>query len=118
MKINIKATKMDLTPAIRNYVQEKIDMLEKYLGEIKVMNCDVEVGLTSHHHTKGEIYRAEINLVLPGELLRVEKTEKDLYKAIDKVKDHLARSIRRYKEKKIDGHRKVEGIEVEDVMEA
>lgn len=117
MKINIKATQMDLTPAIKAYVQEKMDMLDKYLGDLKITNCDVEVGMTSHHHVKGEIYRAEVNMVLPGELIRIEKTEKDLYKAIDKVKDHLARSIRRYKEKRIDGHRQVEDVMLEDVME-
>jgi len=40
MKINLKATKLEMTPAIRAYFQEKIDMVEKYLGDIKVINCD------------------------------------------------------------------------------
>lgn len=101
MKINIKATKIDLTPEIKSYVQEKMDMLEKYLGSIKVMNCDVEVGMSVGDQRSGDIYRCEVNMVLPGDLIRIEKTEKELYKAIDKVKDHLARSIRRYKEKRI-----------------
>lgn len=108
MKINIKATQIELTPEIKEYVQEKIDMLEKYLGSVQVINCDVEVGLTSAHHNKGEIYRAEINLEVPGELLRIEKTEKELFKAIDKVKDHMTRSIKRYKEKRIDKKRRGE----------
>ncbi len=117
MNINIKATQMELTPAIKEYVQEKMDMLEKYLGDIQVINCDVEVGVTTHHHSKGEIFRAEVNLNLPGEMLRVEKTEEDLYKAIEKVKDHLTREIRQYKEKRIDSKRKEEDLEVEDLME-
>ena len=106
MKLNIKATKIELTPETRDYVQEKMDMLQKYLGDIQVLNCDVEIGLAVGGQHSGEIYRAEVNLELPGELLRVEKTEKELYKAIDKVKDHLARSIRRYKEKRIDKKRR------------
>jgi putative sigma-54 modulation protein len=106
MKINIKSTKMDLTPAIRDYVQEKMNMLEKYLGDIQVLHCDVEVGMAVGGQNRGEIYRAEVNLEVPGALLRVEKTEKDLYKAIDKVKDHLERSIKRYKEKKITKERR------------
>ncbi len=105
MKINIRATKIDLTDAIRDFAQEKMDMLEKYLGDVKVINCDVEVGLVSNHHQKGDIYRAEVNLQVPGEILRVEKTEPDLYKSIDKVKDHLMRSIRRYKQKAFDKKR-------------
>jgi len=117
MKINIKATQMELTPAIKEFTQEKMDMLEKYLGEIQVLNCDVEVGVTTHHHTKGEIFRAEVNLNLPGELIRVEKTEEDLYKAIDKVKEHVAMAIKKYKEKRITNHRKTEEIVIEDMME-
>lgn len=106
MKIKIKATKIDLTPEIKDYVQEKMDMLEKYLGDIQVIHCDVEVGMAVGGQNSGDIYRCEVNLDLPRQMLRVEKTEKDIFKAIDKVKDHLARSIRRYKEKMIDKSRK------------
>ncbi|MEA3463987.1 MAG: ribosome-associated translation inhibitor RaiA [Patescibacteria group bacterium] len=108
MQIDIKATNIKLTPEIKDYVQEKMDMLEKYLASIQVINADFEVAMTTRRHNKGKIYRAEANLVVQGDLLRVEKTEKDLFKAIDKVKDHLARSIRRYKEKRIDRNRKAE----------
>ncbi|PIR58314.1 MAG: ribosomal subunit interface protein [Parcubacteria group bacterium CG10_big_fil_rev_8_21_14_0_10_35_15] len=99
MKINIKSTNLELTEAIRDYVQEKMDMLDKYLGNIDVINCDFEVALTTNHHLKGEIYRAEANIEVPGSLLRIDKTEKNLYKAIDKVKDHLAQMIVKHKEK-------------------
>ncbi len=105
MKIRIKATKIELTPEIKDYIQEKMDMLEKYLGGAKVLNCDVEVGLAVGGQHSGKIYRAEVNLELPGEMLRVEKSEADLMKAIDKVKDHLTRSIRRYKQKRVDKQR-------------
>jgi putative sigma-54 modulation protein len=106
MQVKIKATKIELTLEIKDYIQEKMDMLEKYLGHIQVLNCDVEVGMSIGSQTSGKIYRAEANLEVPGELLRVEKTEKELFKAIDKVKDHLTRSIRRYKERRIDRNRR------------
>jgi putative sigma-54 modulation protein len=99
MQIQIKATKLELTDAIRDYIQKKCDMLEKYLGDRPVINCHFEVGLAVGGQHSGEIYRAEINLDIPGKLLRVEKTEADLYKAIDKVKDHMEREIVKYKEK-------------------
>ncbi len=105
MKINIKATKLELTEAIRNYFQIKMDALEKYLGDVKVINCDVEIERTLGDRRKGQIFRAEVNLSVPHRLLRVEKTEKDLYKAIDKVKDHLELVIKKYKEKQIDKRR-------------
>ncbi|MFA5000093.1 MAG: ribosome-associated translation inhibitor RaiA [Patescibacteria group bacterium] len=99
MQIKIKASNLELTEAIRAYFQEKMDMLEKYLGDIPVMNCDCEIEKAVGGQHKGEIFRAEVNLNVPRQVLRVEKTEKDLYKAIDKVKDHLELVIKKYKEK-------------------
>jgi putative sigma-54 modulation protein len=99
MQIQIKATKLELTDAIRDYVQKKVDMLEKYLGDTQVINCHFEVGMAVGGQHSGEIYFSEMNLALPGKLLRVEKTEADLYKSIDKVKDHMEREIVEYKEK-------------------
>ena len=107
MKINIKATKIELTETIKSYVQRKMNMLEKYLGKVPVTNCDVEVGKEVGGQNSGKIYRAEANLSVPGQVLRVVKTEKDLYKAIDKVKDHLSQSIKKYKEKKVDRKRTI-----------
>lgn len=105
MNMKIKATRFEMTPAIRNYFQEKMNMIEKYLGNIPVTHCEVEVEKTVGGQNKGEIFRAEVNLSVPQQLLRVEKTAKDLYKAIDKVKDHLELVIKKYKEKKIDKKR-------------
>jgi len=105
MQLNIKASNLELTEKIKNYIQLKVDMLEKFLGNIQALNADFEVELTTKHHLKGKIYYAEMNLEVPGELLRVEKTEKDLFKAIDKVKDHMVLVIKKYKEKKVERKR-------------
>ena len=101
MRVNIKTKDLDLAPESKKYVLEKMLSLKKYLGQIKALNCDVEVGLSAGSHNKGKIYRCEANLLLPGKLLRVEKTEKELKKAVEKVRDHMQRSIKRYKEKMI-----------------
>ena len=99
MQLRIKATNLELTEAIRNYFQNKMDIVEKCLGDLQVINCDVEVEKAIGGQNKGEIFRAEVNLQVPRQLLRVEKTEDDLYKAIDNVKDHLELVIIKYKEK-------------------
>jgi putative sigma-54 modulation protein len=98
MNINIKATKFELTDAIRDYVQSKVDMLEKFLGDLPVINCDFEVEKVGSSN-KGDVFRAEINLQIPKDLLRVEKAASDLYKAIDKVKDHMEEMIVEAKKK-------------------
>ena len=105
MEIKIKSSKLEMTEAIEGYIQEKMDMLDKYLSQVKVLNCDFEIEKAVGSQHKGDIFRAEANLEVPGEILPVEKTEPDMYKAIDKVKDHLAEMIKKYKEKKIDRRR-------------
>ena len=105
MKINrIVGTNMELTQVIKDYVEEKIGSLSKYWD--KIIDADVDVGLTSKHHQSGKIYRCEVNMRVPGKILRVEKTEKDLYKAIDKVKDHLQEMIDEHRGRKSTQRRK------------
>ncbi|MDA1038074.1 MAG: ribosome-associated translation inhibitor RaiA [bacterium] len=100
MKIaSLKATNMELTPAIRQYVEEKLEYIDKLLPENESISVDVEVEKTTNHHNKGDIMRCEMNLSVPGELLRVEKTEENLYKAIDKVKDHMTEIIKEWRGK-------------------
>jgi len=97
MTIQIHCTGMELTDAIRTYVEEKMETLHKFFDNIQHMN--VEVGMRGNHHNKGDIYYAEVNMSIPGQFVRVVKEEADLYKAIDKVKDHLKVELEQVKEK-------------------
>lgn len=104
MNINLRSSGLELTPAIHQYVEEKFSSLEKYMGNI--MQIDVVVGQDTKHHQKGEIYSCSVSIDLPKDLLKVERTAEDLYKAIDKVKDHLRETLAQYKERELDAHRK------------
>ena len=97
MNINIKATGMDLTDAIRDYAEGKVKSLTKFFENIQ--QADIDVGLESNHHNKGKIYYAEVNLQIPGKMVRVKKNAEELYKAIDKVKDHLKVELEKAKGK-------------------
>lgn len=116
MQIKIKASKIELSDSLREYIQSKADMLEKYLGDIKVINFDVEIAQEVGGQNSGKIYRCEFNLEVPGELIRVEKMAKDINKAIDKVKDHMPRSITKYKEKLRDKKRERPQVAVEETL--
>lgn len=105
MNIKIKTTKIELTEELKVYIEKKMNMLDKYLGGVAVTNCDVEIEHALNKQSSGKVYRAEVNLSLPGTVLRVEKMEPTVNKAIDKVKDHLVLSIKKYKEKKLDKKR-------------
>jgi putative sigma-54 modulation protein len=102
---NIKATNMELTAAIRDYVLERIGGLQNVLQDFHDLDLDVEVGQTTRGQNKGPIFRAEVNLRLPGTLLRAEETAEDLYEAVDKVKDNLRRQIVDFKERLSDQHK-------------
>jgi len=101
MKIRIKATNIKLTPEIRAYVENKMSDLEKLLSHVKknVLKADIEVGKITKQQQKGKVFRAEINLNMPGKLLRVESVQWDLKVAIDETKQNMEREIRKYKGK-------------------
>lgn len=103
MRVQIKATNMDLTDAISEYVQKKANMLDRFMNvpgtpDDPLAECEVEK-VTGQHHNKGDVFRCEMQIDLGKELLRVEKTTEDMYKAIEKVKDEMERQLVRRKEK-------------------
>ncbi len=103
MKINIKATNFDLTPAIRQYVEKKLNYLDKFLSRYIVkggVEVNFEAGRTTRHHKKGEVFYAEANLKIPDGFFRASKTNNDLFVAIDEVKNCLLELIKKHKTKK------------------
>jgi len=104
---NIKATGMDLTPAIKEYVAKKVDMLEKFVDSADTsVAVDVEVGKTTAHHQGGDVFRTEINFYIGGKQFRAESTKDDLYASIDEVKDELSRVLKEHKDKELTERRK------------
>ena len=100
MKIETKATNLELTENIKLYLNKKILSLDKFLVEFekdKEAKAKVELGKTTAHHRKGNVFRAEINLDLGEVILRAVSLRDDLYAAIVEVKDKLQREIKRYK---------------------
>lgn len=108
MKINIKATNLDLTPAIKQYIEEKIGGLEKLLSSKSTdwepsvgrptVEAFVEISRTTKHHHKGPVFRAEINVPMPGQgkVLRAEAEQWDIRVAIDQIKDEIQIELKKY----------------------
>ena len=97
MQVNIKATKAKLAPEAQEIISEEINGLAKYCDCI--IKAEVEVGVTTFHHQKGDIYRAEVNLEVPGKILRAEAETDDITKSMNEVKDKLKIELVKYKEK-------------------
>ena len=107
MHYNIKTTNIELTDDISAYLDKRLVSLDKFftLKDTAVI-CDVEIGKQTKHHKKGDIFRAEINIMKEGQQYRTVATEETLFAAIDKTKDEMSRRLRRGKEKHIDLLRK------------
>jgi ribosomal subunit interface protein len=99
--INLKATGMDLTDAIRDYVENKTSNLEKLLSKVEAdVLVEFEVAKTTNHHNKSEdLFRAECRVTFSGKDFYVSKEEADLYAAIDLVTDSVFRDIRQDRDK-------------------
>jgi ribosomal subunit interface protein len=98
MQVDIKATNMELTEAIRAFVQQKMDTLDAKTARFgDVVRAEVEVGKTTKHHRNGPVYRAEVHVRLPGKLVYAEAENYDLYIAINDAKKEAERQVMDYK---------------------
>jgi putative sigma-54 modulation protein len=100
MNLSIKATNIELTPAIEGYVNERLNKIEKFIKEGESVNIYVEVGKTTNHHKQGDYFRAEINMEISGKKFYTFSEKEDLYNAIDNAKEEIIRQIISKKDRK------------------
>lgn len=91
MKMNIRGSKVKITQAINDYIENKIGRLDKYLEDPDNITANVVVKV------KGKDQTVEVTIPMKRLILRAEDTHSDLYAAIDLVSDKLERQIRKNK---------------------
>lgn len=103
MKILLQAKNIELTPAIREWVEIKVGMIGKLIPdkEEQLAEARVEVGKPSRHHQSGPVFYAEINLKIGKELLRANEENLDLRTAVDRARDKIERQLRKDKEARL-----------------
>ncbi len=94
MKIKITGKELKITEAINDYVERKMERIDKYFKDVD--NAEAEVTL----RTERETQIAEVSLVVNGEKYRALTEDKDMYASIDKDMDILEGQIRKAKTKK------------------
>lgn len=124
MKIIIKTKNLKLNQALKNFIEKKINFLEKFLKIFyteeyfdaffkksrKGINLPqdkrgtkvetrVEIGKETLHHQKGPIFYVDCQVRFPKKSLKSAVRAKDLKLAICEVKDDLQRELKQYKEK-------------------
>jgi len=99
MEIQIKSTNIVLTKSLRSYIEEKIGKCERFIN-LENFPCKayVEIEKITDHHRKGDIFRAEVSMKVPGKkLLYCQARKDDIYLAINAVRDKFEREIKKYK---------------------
>jgi ribosomal subunit interface protein len=57
---------------------------------------------TTQHHRHGDVFGAEVNLAMGGEVIRATREGEDMYATIDEVKDVLKAEIQKFKELRVE----------------
>ena len=99
MQLEITGHNVEVTQALRAYVTEKLERLDRLFGNL--ISAHVVLRLERIEHT------AEATVSVGGRTnhLHADAVADDMYAAIDKLIDKLARQVRRHKEKVTDHHR-------------
>ena len=92
MNLSVSGHHLDVTPAIRTYVQSKLERVTRHFDHV----IDAHVILTVDKLRQ----KAEVTLHVRGKDLHCECEDADLYAAIDLLADKLDRQVLRYKDKR------------------
>jgi putative sigma-54 modulation protein len=94
MQITVSGHHIDVTPALRDYVSNKFQRLERHFDH--VTNAIVVLSVEKLQQ------KAEATLHVSGANLFADSVDEDMYAAIDALADKLDRQIKRHKEKRSD----------------
>jgi len=92
MRIIVRGKNIDVTPALRDYVEKKVGKLAKLLDD--VTEAVVTLAVERERHI--------VEVTVPvggGRLLRGEMSSGDMYASIDMVMDKLEKQAEKYKTK-------------------
>jgi putative sigma-54 modulation protein len=101
MNLTISGHHLEVTPALREYVINKLDRVTRHFDQV----VDINVLLTVEKQKEKERrQKAEANLHVKGRDIHVEHANEDLYAAIDQLVDKLDRQVCRHKDRVQDHH--------------
>ena len=101
MNLTISGHHLEVTPALRSYVTNKLDRIMRHFDQV----VDVKVLLTvENQKEKQRRQRAECNIHVKGSDMFAESAHEDLYAAVDDLVDKLDRQVVRHKDRLQDHH--------------
>lgn len=110
MNIIIVSKRVEITNAIREKIEAKIEKLSKYINEDTDINVKIDV--------KKKNQKIEVTIhTKAGVIIRAEESQEDLYSAIDLVYDKLYKQLRKYKTQTLKKNKRNESIRFENIEE-
>ncbi len=91
MQLNLTGHHVDITPALRSYVESKLERVRRHFDHMT--NVHVILGVEKQRQ------KAEATLHAAGANIFADAVDDDMYAAIDGLVDKLDRQIRRHKER-------------------
>jgi len=96
MQLDVTGHHVEVTPALKDYVQTKLGRIERHFDHVTDVHCILTVEKLRH--------KAEATVQVSGGRLYADATEEDMYAAIDGLIDKLDRQVKKHKEKLSDHH--------------
>jgi putative sigma-54 modulation protein len=96
MQLSVTGHHVEITPALRSYVEKKLGRIVRHFDQVIDTHCVLTVEKLQH--------KAEATLHVRGESIHALAVEADMYASIDALTDKLERRVRKHKEKLTDHH--------------
>ena len=96
MKILIHGKNLELTGALKEYTEAKI---EKATHHYKDIVKEADIHLSIEKNPRLSFQTAEVTIFANGTVIRAEEKTENLYSSIDLVSNKLCRKLRKYKER-------------------
>ena len=96
MKILIHGKNLELTGALKEYTEAKI---EKATHHYKDIVKEVDIHLSIEKNPRVSFQTAEVTIFANGTIIRAEEKTENLYSSIDLVANKLCRKLRKFKER-------------------
>ena len=106
MELNIRGDKIAVKKAIKDYITEKLEKLDKYFEDVKNIKASVIIRVKNNEQI------IEVTVPTSKFTLRAEEKHADLYAAIDLVVDKLERQIRKNKTKLTNKYKNIIQVEL------
>lgn len=96
MQLKLTGHHVELTDALRSYVEKRLERISRHFDNVIDVNCVLTVEKLEH--------KAEATLHVSGGNIHADAVDGNMYAAIDALVDKLDRGVKKHKEKVQDHH--------------